>query len=101
MRWWTTSLRTLGTDFDVSLTGGDGRPVQLEVADAGPGAGGADVAKRGLSTADSTGLGLDIVRRAAIAAGGELEISSSTSGGMLVAVTLGVTHVDPPGRRSR
>jgi signal transduction histidine kinase len=90
-----------GTDFDVSLTGGDGRPVQLEVADAGPGAGGADVAKRGLSTADSTGLGLDIVRRAAIAAGGELEISSSASGGLLVAVTLGVTHVDPPGRRSR
>lgn len=79
-----------GTDFAVSLQRSDLRLVRLEVADAGPGAGDRDVATRGLSTADSTGLGLDIVRRAAIAAGGELVISSSPSGGMLVVVTLGV-----------
>jgi signal transduction histidine kinase len=90
-----------GTDFAVSLTRGDGRLVRLEVADAGPGAGGADVARRGHSTADSTGLGLDIVRRAAIAAGGELIIGSSRFGGMLAVVTLGVVPVDPPRRRSR
>ena len=81
-----------GTDFAVSLTGGDQLLVRLEVADAGPGAAGLDVAMRGHSTADSTGLGLDIVRRAAIAAGGELKISSSPAGGMLVVVTLGVAQ---------
>ena len=90
-----------GTDFEVSLTGRDGRLVRLEVADAGPGARGADVATRGHSTADSTGLGLDIVRRAAIAAGGELVIGRSRFGGMLVVVTLGVAHAAPPRRRAR
>ncbi|MEP7193806.1 MAG: HAMP domain-containing sensor histidine kinase [Actinomycetota bacterium] len=90
-----------GADFEVSLTGSDGHLVRLEVADAGPGAKGADVAKRGHSTADSTGLGLDIVRRAAIAAGGELAIGSSGSGGMLAVVTLGVAQADPPRRRAR
>jgi signal transduction histidine kinase len=79
-----------GTDFAVSLARSDLRLVRLEVADSGPGAANRDVAKRGHSTADSTGLGLDIARRAAIAAGGELVIGSSPSGGMLVVVTLGV-----------
>ena len=81
-----------GTDFAVSLTRSDLRLVRLEVADAGPGAESLDIAVRGHSTADSTGLGLDIVRRAAIAAGGELAIAGSTSGGMLVVVTLGVAQ---------
>jgi len=81
-----------GTDFAVSLTRSDARLVRLEVADTGPGAQGLDVAMRGHSSANSTGLGLDIVRRAAIAAGGELTISSSPSGGMLVVVTLGVAQ---------
>jgi signal transduction histidine kinase len=79
-----------GTDFAVLLTRGDPRLVRLEVADAGPGAGGSDIAMRGHSTGDSTGLGLDIVRRAAIAAGGELVIAGSPAGGMLAVVTLGV-----------
>src|SRR5450631_1097216 len=90
-----------GTDFAVSLTREGGRLVRLEVADAGPGAGGADVAVRGHSTAHSSGLGLDIVRRAAIAAGGELTIGSSQFGGMLVVVTLGVAQAVPLRRRSR
>jgi signal transduction histidine kinase len=81
-----------GTDFAVSLTRTGEQMVRLEVADDGPGAGGLDVAKRGLSGANSTGLGLDIARRAAIAAGGELVIASSASGGMLVVVTLGVAQ---------
>jgi signal transduction histidine kinase len=80
-----------GTDFSVSLTSGL-TLVRLEVADAGPGAAGSDVAIRGHSTVDSTGLGLDIVRRAAIAAGGELVIASSPSGGMLAVVTFGVAQ---------
>ncbi len=90
-----------GTDFAVSLTTSDAQRVRLEVADAGPGAGGADVAMRGHSTADSTGLGLDIVRRAAIAAGGELVIGSSQFGGMLAVVTFGVPQADPLRRRTR
>ena len=79
-----------GTAFGVSLTTGDLLLVRLEVADAGPGPADSDVATRGHSTANSTGLGLDIVRRAAIAAGGELVVASSPSGGMLAVVTLGI-----------
>jgi len=78
-----------GTAFAVSLTDSDPALLRLEVADSGPGAAHPDVVARGHSTADSTGLGLDIVRRAAIAAGGELVIASSPSGGMLAVVTLG------------
>jgi len=82
-----------GTDFAVSLTMSDPRIVLLEVADAGPGAVGSDVAARGHSTGDSSGLGLDIVRRAAVAAGGGLVVATSASGGMLAVVTLGVPEV--------
>jgi signal transduction histidine kinase len=78
-----------GTAFAVSLTDSDPALLRLEVADSGPGAAHPDVVARGHSTADSTGLGLDIVRRAAIAAGGELVIASSPSGGLLAVVTLG------------
>jgi signal transduction histidine kinase len=81
-----------GTDFAVSLTRSGRDFMRLEVADAGPGAVDPDVAVRGHSTANSSGLGLDIVRRAAIAAGGELVIASSPSGGMLAVVTLGVAQ---------
>jgi len=79
-----------GTAFAVSLTRSDPRLVRLEVADAGPGVPSSDVTTRGHSTGDSTGLGLDIVRRAAVAAGGGLVVARSPSGGMLAVVTLGV-----------
>jgi signal transduction histidine kinase len=81
-----------GTAFAVSLSGSDPHLVRLEVADAGPGAVGSDVAARGHSTGNSTGLGLDIVRRAAVAAGGGLVVARSPSGGMLAVVTLGVAQ---------
>ncbi|MEO8517537.1 MAG: HAMP domain-containing sensor histidine kinase [Dermatophilaceae bacterium] len=80
-----------GTDFSVSLTRSDQKMLRLEVADDGPGAGDTDVARRGHSTGDSSGLGLDIVRRAAVAAGGGLVVASSPTGGMLALVTLGVS----------
>lgn len=77
-----------GTAFAVSLTNNDPGMIRLEVADSGPGAANADVTRRGHSTAQSTGLGLDIVRRAAIAAGGDLVVATSPSGGLLAVVTL-------------
>jgi signal transduction histidine kinase len=79
-----------GTAFSVSLSDSDPELLRLEVADNGPGAADSDVARRGHSTGHSSGLGLDIVRRAAVAAGGELVVASSPSGGMLAVVTLGV-----------
>ena len=81
-----------GTAFAVSLMTSASGMVRLEVADSGPGAANPDVARRGHSTAQSTGLGLDIVRRAAIAAGGDLVVATSPSGGMLATVTLGVSQ---------
>ena len=81
-----------GTAFAVSLAMDNPRLVRLEVADAGPGPADPDVTTRGHSTAHSTGLGLDIVRRAAIAAGGDLVVTKSPSGGMLAVVTLGVAQ---------
>jgi len=81
-----------GTAFAVSLRGDDPAMVRLEVADSGPGAPSPDVTVRGHSTAESTGLGLDIVRRAAIAAGGELVLATSSSGGLLAIVTFAIAE---------
>lgn len=78
-----------GTSFAVSLAVTDRGLVELEVADCGPGPADDHVATRGHSTADSSGLGLDIVRRAAIAGGGDLAVTRSASGGMRAVVTLG------------
>ncbi|WP_250031669.1 HAMP domain-containing protein [Paractinoplanes maris] len=64
-------------------------PAGLLVDDAGPGI--ADPAKsvqRGVSGAGSTGLGLDIVRRAAEMVGGEMVIARSPLGGARVGIYL-------------
>ena len=81
-----------GTAFAVSLSGSDAALVRLEVADSGPGAANPNVTMRGHSTAESTGLGLDIVRRAALAAGGELVLTTSPSGGLLAIVTFAIAE---------
>ena len=61
------------------------------VDDAGPGIADPDSAvRRGHSGAGSTGLGLDIVRRVAVAAGGHLEIGRSPLGGARIALRLPV-----------
>ena len=66
----------------------DGSPA-LTVEDAGPGLPSGDVVSRGASGAGSTGLGLDIVRRAALASGGSLELGRSRLGGAFVQVSFG------------
>ncbi|GIJ80779.1 Signal transduction histidine kinase [Micromonospora phaseoli] len=65
-----------------------GDQVVLTVADEGPGIA-ADSVRRGASQAGSTGLGLDIARRAAQASGGRLELGETPGGGAAVTLRLG------------
>ncbi len=63
--------------------------IVLTVEDGGPGLPAGDIVSRGSSGAGSSGLGLDIARRAAMASGGWLELGQSRLGGALVRVVLG------------
>lgn len=72
----------------------DGPDVVIAVEDDGPGLPPGAV-ERGASGSGSTGLGLDIVRRTAEEAGGDLELASSPSGGARVAMR--VPAVSRPG----
>lgn len=76
-----------GTAFHVGLSRVDGG-ARLTVADAGPGLPEPGVLRRGVSGAGSSGLGLDIVRRAAQRTGGDVWFDRSASGGLLVVVDL-------------
>lgn len=76
-----------GTSLLVALSRDSAGRVRLEVADDGPGLADIDLAARGRSGSGSSGLGLDIVRRAAIAAGGELHLTTSGEGGTVALVT--------------
>lgn len=78
-----------GTGFAVRLTQRAGGGAVLEVRDAGPGFRDPDAVRRGASGSGSTGLGLDIARRAARQSGGGLTIGSAPRGGALVRVELG------------
>ncbi len=82
-----------GTGFEVALSHDSAGAVRLEVIDSGPGLADPSLTERGVSGAGSTGLGLDIVRRAAAAAGGELLIRRGLRGGTVAMVTFA------PGRR--
>ncbi|MEU8409771.1 HAMP domain-containing sensor histidine kinase [Micromonospora sp. NPDC048842] len=79
-----------GTPFAVRLAreAGEAGEVVLTVADEGPGMP-AGAIRRGASAAGSTGLGLDIARRAAQAAGGRLELRAGPRGGAQVLLRLG------------
>ena len=78
-----------GTAFAVTLAGRPGGGARLIITDRGPGFPGAALARRGASTAGSTGLGLDIARRTAAASGGTLTLGTSPGGGATVTVDLG------------
>nr|WP_231748007.1 HAMP domain-containing sensor histidine kinase [Auraticoccus cholistanensis] len=67
--------------------------VRLTVADEGPGIPSPEVAlERGVSGGGSTGLGLSIVHRVVVGAGGEVEVGSRPGGGAMIRLRL------PPAR---
>jgi signal transduction histidine kinase len=78
----------VGTAFHVAVREDDGA-VHLVVSDDGPGIDDHSLLERGVSGGGSTGLGLDIMRRTAEAAGGELVVRRSAAGGAEVDVNLG------------
>jgi signal transduction histidine kinase len=73
----------------IRLISADAASVLLEVEDGGGGLADVGAVERGASTADSTGLGLDIVRRTAEASGGSFELEEpGLLGGARVSVRL-------------
>ncbi|MCP2339634.1 sensor histidine kinase [Actinomadura rupiterrae] len=89
-----------GTAFAVTLHRGQG-VTGILVADAGSGITDPEAAlQRGRSGGGSTGLGLDIARRAAESTGGYLRIHRSVLGGAQVQMWLRTRWL-PPQRRSR
>ncbi|GMQ86101.1 MAG: HAMP domain-containing sensor histidine kinase [Acidimicrobiia bacterium] len=78
-----------GIDLAVSVHRSNGPYVDVVVEDAGDGfPDDFSVAERGSSGADSTGLGLDIARRTAVVAGGDILLGSSPLGGAEVRMRL-------------
>lgn len=77
-----------GVAFSVALGRSDSRAI-LEITDEGAGVPDhVDPLERGESGAGSTGLGLDIVRRLAEEAGGEVSLDAGPHGGVVVRVSL-------------
>lgn len=77
-----------GTAFEIRTGLTPGGAPYLEVVDEGPGFEGASP-ERGVSGGGSTGLGLDIVRKTARAAGGALNTDDRPGGGAVVRVVFG------------
>ncbi|WP_433614823.1 sensor histidine kinase [Dactylosporangium sp. CA-139114] len=84
-----------GVPFEVAVTRREDGYVVLRVEDGGPGIPDPELAmQRGESQQGSTGLGLDIVRRVAVAGNGTVNIgTSSTLGGASVVIVM--TDADP------
>ncbi|MFC1433649.1 ATP-binding protein [Streptacidiphilus sp. N1-3] len=87
-----------GTAFAVRLVRA-AQVVVLTVEDAGPGIPDPDDALVRGASAASTGLGLDIARRAAAATRGTVEIRRGPMGGAQVSVTFGLASAPPRGGR--
>jgi signal transduction histidine kinase len=95
----------VGVGFAVAVVA---EPVPtLVVEDAGPGIDDPRLLARGESDGASTGLGIDIVRRTALEAGGSFELSSADPHGLCAVVTFApppngaVTQKTRPGRGAR
>lgn len=83
-----------GTAFEVSLSPRHGGGAAVDVVDEGPGLSNPAVFERGRSEGGSTGLGLDIARRAAASSGGQIFFGQGPGGrGALIRLELG-----PPDR---
>jgi len=78
-----------GAAFALELVARPGGGATLSVDDAGPGLPGQSAVRRGASGEGSTGLGLDIARRAAAFSGGELVVETGPLGGARVTLELG------------
>jgi len=90
-----------GTALEVAITRHDGW-VAVRVDDAGPGIPDPDRAlRRGASDRGSTGLGLDIARRAAQAGGGSVSVGTGQLGGASVVLLLADVEAPPPAPPSR
>nr|WP_296067865.1 HAMP domain-containing sensor histidine kinase [uncultured Actinoplanes sp.] len=84
-----------GTAFEVGISRRDGW-VAVRIDDAGPGIGDPEKAmRRGQSNQGSTGLGLDIARRAAQAAGGSVSLDRAAMGGASVVMLLADADATP------
>jgi signal transduction histidine kinase len=95
----------VGVGFAVSVAAA---PVPtLVVQDAGPGIADPRLLARGESDGASTGLGIDIVRRTAVEAGGTFELSAAVPHGLRAVVTFGpqpngaIQQKTRPGRGTR
>ncbi len=78
-----------GTGMRVELHDRPGGGASFTVSDEGDGGHAAVVPQRGASGGESTGLGLDIVKRTAVASGGDLELGAAPGGGLRATVLLG------------
>ena len=78
-----------GTAFTIRLDAVPAGGARLTVADEGPGFDSPRSLERGASGSGSSGLGLDIVRRAAEDSGGTMSVGRSPEGGAMVELDLG------------
>lgn len=79
-----------GTAFEVRLGPRHGGGAAVDVVDEGPGLSNPAVFERGRSDGGSTGLGLDIARRAAASSGGQIFFGQGPGGhGALIRLELG------------
>ncbi|MEV7520453.1 ATP-binding protein [Streptomyces sp. NPDC091371] len=89
-----------GTPFDVRVVR-TALAVELVVEDAGPGIPEPDRALSRGSSTGSSGLGLDIARRAAAVTGGSTHITRGPRGGARITVTFALAPLPPSGRGPR
>ncbi|MEU9305259.1 ATP-binding protein [Streptomyces sp. NPDC048269] len=89
-----------GTPFGVRVVR-TAQAVELVVEDAGPGIPEPDRALSRGSSTGSSGLGLDIARRAATVTGGSMRVARGPRGGTQITVVFALAAPPPSGRRPR